>query len=277
MPLITIIISVRNGAETLSKCIGSVIDQTYEYKELLIMDGASTDGTQEIIQSFGQHVTYWESAIDRGIRHSWNKAIEHIRGDWIIFLGADDFLWSPDTLAQAASLLRKTDPSIRVVYGMVNLVDKDYQIVRKCGNPWNWWRRLLFQRTIPMVPHQATFHRKELFTTHGKFDESFLVAGDYEYLLREYKNRPFLFIPLIVSGMGNWGRGNIFPFKIIGTIEHFFARRNNGFPGISVLWLLQFVKDFTHLFIEEIFPISKGRALLKPLRYIRNKILKLIW
>jgi Glycosyltransferases involved in cell wall biogenesis len=84
-PLFTIIVAVLNSKETLERCIESVNSQTYPYKELIIKDGGSTDGTVEILKNNDDKIAYWESSPDHGIYHAWNKALQYARGEWICF------------------------------------------------------------------------------------------------------------------------------------------------------------------------------------------------
>jgi glycosyltransferase involved in cell wall biosynthesis len=93
--MISVIVAVFNGAKTLQQCIDSVAGQTYPHKELIVIDGGSIDGTREILEGDATKLAYWVSEPDRGIYHAWNKALARARGDWICFLGADDYLWSP--------------------------------------------------------------------------------------------------------------------------------------------------------------------------------------
>ena len=86
-PLLTIIVAVFNGAKTLERCIDSVVQQTWPYKELIIMDGGSTDGTVDLLKRYDSKIKYWESRPDRGIYHAWNKALDHAEGEWICFIG----------------------------------------------------------------------------------------------------------------------------------------------------------------------------------------------
>ena len=90
-PLISIIVAVYNGEKTLQRCIDSVFSQTYPHKELIIIDGGSTDGTVDILQTNNDKITYWKSEPDNGIYQAWNKALDHAKSDWICFLGSDDY------------------------------------------------------------------------------------------------------------------------------------------------------------------------------------------
>lgn len=91
--MISIIVAVFNGKITLQHCIDSVAQQTYPNKELIIIDGGSKDGTVNLLEENRNKISYWISEPDRGIYNAWNKGLEQTTGKWIIFLGADDYLW----------------------------------------------------------------------------------------------------------------------------------------------------------------------------------------
>ncbi|MDL5501794.1 MAG: glycosyltransferase, partial [Candidatus Methanoperedens sp.] len=100
---------VYNGAKTLQRCIDSVSNQSYLNKELIIIDGGSTDGTIEILRSSQDKITYWQSGPDNGIYDAWNKALDHARGDWICFLGSDDYLWKSNVFEEIMPHLVKAE------------------------------------------------------------------------------------------------------------------------------------------------------------------------
>src|SRR5260370_29878005 len=102
-PRITIITVVRNGAATLADCIQSVVRQRYPNLEHIIVDGASTDGTQDVIRGFEGRIARWVSEPDQGIYHAMNKATRMATGDWVLFLGAHD--WLASDLARMAAHL----------------------------------------------------------------------------------------------------------------------------------------------------------------------------
>jgi len=95
-------VAVLNGAEKLQRCIDSVTNQTHPYKELIIIDGGSTDGTVDILMANDEKIAYWESKPDRGIYHALNKGLVKTRGTWICFLGAEDPFASDSTLETIA-------------------------------------------------------------------------------------------------------------------------------------------------------------------------------
>lgn len=157
------------------------------------MDGGSTDGSVDILKDNSDIIKYWESKPDRGIAHAWNKAINHASGEWVCFLGADDFLWSEDVLERMASRLKNA--SSRVVYGDVFRVTDAGQPIESIASPWS---RQKFVSHCLYFSHQGVFHHRDLFSEHGFYDESFDIAADYEFLLRELKNSDAQFEPDIV-------------------------------------------------------------------------------
>jgi hypothetical protein len=191
-PLITIIVAVFNGAKTLQRCIDSVVDQTYTNKELIIMDGESTDSTVDILKANNSKITYWESKSDRGISHAWNKALDHTKGEWFIFLGSDDYFWSKNALSDIVPFLVKAIPIHRIVYGKVFGVAEDGRIIEVLSGPWSPKR---FRHGGMYFSHQGIFHHKSLFENYGKFDESYSITADYEFLLRYLYQNDAVYVP----------------------------------------------------------------------------------
>ena len=97
-PLISIITAVLNGDKTLERTIQSVIDQDYKNIEYIIIDGGSTDGTLDIIKKYDHAIDYWMSEPDEGIYDAFNKGIQISSGEWIYFLGADDYFVDQNVL-----------------------------------------------------------------------------------------------------------------------------------------------------------------------------------
>jgi len=86
-PLISIVIASRNAASTLQQCLDSIICQRFQDWEIVIMDGASEDSTLDLLRERGAWINYWQSAKDQGICQAWNRALNHVSGQWILFLG----------------------------------------------------------------------------------------------------------------------------------------------------------------------------------------------
>jgi glycosyltransferase involved in cell wall biosynthesis len=232
-PQISVIVAVFNGAKTLQGCIDSVIAQTYPHKELIVIDGASTDDTVEIIRANDDRISSWESRPDRGVYHAWNKALDHAGGEWICFLGADDYFWSDDVLERLAPHLRAAaDQGVRVVYGRLALVSTKGGLVEMFGLPWEKAGRRF--RQDMSIPHPGTMHHRSLFETHGRFDESYRMAADYELLLRELKSRDARFVPGVISvGQRLGGVSSVAPHQLLNIQEVVKARRKNGIRSFS--------------------------------------------
>lgn len=244
-PLISIIVAVKNGDKTLQRCIDSVCDQIYNHKELIVIDGNSTDKTMEIIKKNADHISYWESKKDSGVYQAWNNALDHACGEWICFLGSDDYFWNKDCLYRLRHFLDYATQKTRIVYGKVNVVSEKGDILYTIGKPWKIIRKKFYQ--INCLPHPGLMHHRSIFEEHGKFDESFMIAGDYELLLRVLLKSNALFIPVTLVGMQHGGLSTIKENSIIGLIEMRKALRMHGirFPGFY--WALGLLKSYLKL------------------------------
>jgi glycosyltransferase involved in cell wall biosynthesis len=179
--------------------------------ELLVVDGASTDGTVEILRRRADRLAWWVSEFDHGVYDAWNKALPHVRGEWVQFLGADD--WIPDAAdwTELGERLRAVTADVRVAYGAVRVVSPSGIVIAVVGEPWECAGPAFARRMS--LPHQGVFHRRGLFAAAGPFDASYRIAGDYELLLRELPARPAWFLgprPVVanmtVGGLSLHGR-----------------------------------------------------------------------
>jgi glycosyltransferase involved in cell wall biosynthesis len=238
-PAIAIIVAVFNGSATVQRCIDSVVGQTYPHKELIVIDGGSSDGTAEILKENSQKIAYWVSEPDRGIYQAWNKALAQTHGDWVCFLGADDYLWDAHVLERMAPHLSSALPAARVVYGQVALVNESGTVLNSFGKPWPELRPA-FMRGDALNIHQAMFHHRSLFEDRGTFDESFRIAGDYDLLLRELREGRAEFVPCLVAGMQHGGVSSHPASKVTTIREVMRAMQCHGLKppaGLRAAWL----------------------------------------
>ena len=91
-PKISIIIATYNAGKTLARCLQSIREEKTNEIELLVIDGGSKDNTLDIINTYQDTIDYSCSEPDKGIYDAWNKGISHAKGDWMMFIGADDYL-----------------------------------------------------------------------------------------------------------------------------------------------------------------------------------------
>ena len=246
--LITIIIAVFNGAKTLQQCIDSVAQQSYPNKQLIIIDGGSTDGTVELLQANDQSISYWVSEPDAGIYNAWNKGLKQANGEWICFLGADDYFWDDQVLASMSRLLVKLPVNIRVAYSQIMLLSENGQELYLSGEPWQKVKQRFKQ--LMSIPHPGTMHRRDLFEQHGYFDESFRIAGDYELLLRDLKTADAEFIPdLVTVGMLQGGISSNPKNTLLQLHEVRRAQQKHGLKMPSIKWLMAVLRVYIRLFL----------------------------
>jgi glycosyltransferase involved in cell wall biosynthesis len=271
--LISIIIATYNRAKTLQQCIDSITCQTYPHTELIIIDGGSTDDTVEILKANADRITYWESKKDHGIYDAWNKGLDHAHGEWIYFLGADDYCWAPDVLNQILQQILQhiisAGKGVTVVYGKVALVSSSGKVLEILGKSWEKSKRQFFRGRC--IPYEGVFHHKSLFDRYGKFDSSFRIAGDYEFLLRVLKNTEAYFASnVIVSAQRIGGVCNA-PQSELQTLKECVRAQKRHLGKIALLlkWdivmayakkiLRSTVGEHATNYIVDIFRVMNGR------------------
>ncbi len=178
---ISIITVCLNSVETIERTITSVLNQAYSNIEYLIIDGASTDGTCEVINRYKDRLEYWCSEPDGGLYHAMNKGLQRATGDVVAFLNSDDW-YLEGVLECVASYFEKTKADV-LCFG-VTRENKDgrrndrYSRVRIDENG--------FERLE--VFHPATFAKKSIFNEIGGFDTRYCLAADYDWLIRMKKH-----------------------------------------------------------------------------------------
>lgn len=182
LPKVSIIIATFNAEAHIEKAVLSVLAQTYENVELIIMDGASTDKTVSKIKQLQSSSTNIRlvSEPDNGIYNAWNKGLKLAQGQYISFIGADDWL-DKDAIANVLTYLHEV--SELLTFGNVNLVDEVGNIRYETGqfSPDNLHRGFGFRTT-------TVFFNRLTFESVGMFNETYKIAGDSEWLLRAYLN-----------------------------------------------------------------------------------------
>lgn len=266
VPSISVIVAVLNGRTTLQECIDSVTRQTYPHKELILIDGGSKDGTVELLETNSNKFSYWISEADRGIYNAWNKGLAQARGEWICFLGADDYFWDVTVLERMVAHLKTLPMNIRVAYGQIIRINDDGQMSQPMGESWVQVRKS-FQQYM-CIPHIGTMHRRTLFEQHGTFNESFRIVGDYELLLRELKTGDAVFIPDIITvaqRLGGMSTNLANKFKIYREI--LYAQRMHGqrLPGKHLLKVM--TRDCLQLLLWKLI----GDQLARKLRDLRRR------
>lgn len=178
-PKITIITAVYNRVDKIEQCISSVVNQTYNNLEYIIIDGGSTDGTVDVIKKYADKIAYWCSEPDKGIYDAWNKSLKHVTGDYVLFMGSDDALCDYQTISRVVSEL---DCDVDILSGcFYTVVEKENMDVYSTNE------YMLEQKSFPGygIPTQGLFIRSSLFH-ENEFDISYKIAADFKFTVRLY-------------------------------------------------------------------------------------------
>lgn len=164
-----------NNAEGLRKTIESVVCQTFNNFEFIVIDGASTDGSVETIKEFENRITYWVSEPDKGIYNAMNKGILKAKGEYLLMLNSGDVFYSEATLEKVFNSILDKD----IVYGNVVWTKKN-----EIDFISNFPDRLKFSYFInSSLGHQAAFIKRDLHSKVGLYNEKYRIVSDWSFFL----------------------------------------------------------------------------------------------
>lgn len=180
-PFFSVVTVVRNAASQIERTLESVIGQDMDNYEYIVIDGASTDGTLEIIRRYSDHINYIISEADAGIYNAMNKGLSKASGCYIIFMNAGDCFASETVLSQVALSVHNT--TFNLLYG-------DYIRVSGTGSTQTIPSRTADKIWYGMIAsHQSIFYNLDFLRSEClKYDESYRIAADYK-LTTEIINR----------------------------------------------------------------------------------------
>ena len=246
VPFFTIITASFNSEKTICKTIESLLNQSFKNFEYLLIDGKSTDKTVEIIKNFEPRfkekgITYkWISEKDSGIYYAFNKGLNLANGNWISFLGSDDY-YTENALKLYNNAIISSEKSIDLCYSKVQIVTEEKN-VSVINETWKW---SVFKKYMN-IPHVGSFHNKDYFKKYGNFNETFKIAGDYELLLRANKTLKTLKVDEITTFMSENGVSNNQVSKVFK--ETFKAKQQTGKRNVllcTIDYLIAIAKYFT--------------------------------
>lgn len=237
MKTITIIIATYNAERTLDRCLQSIVPQLTNECELILIDGNSKDGTNKIIESYRNNISYTISEPDKGIYDAWNKGIRIAQGKWIAFIGADDILL-PDAINIYLNTIRQTPviDSYDYICAHNEHVDNKGKLVKVIGGAPKW---KTFKRTMNAA-HVASLHNKfNLFEKIGYYDLAFKICADYELLMRKKEKLKYLFISDHIAKMQIGGMS----FSTKAIIEAYKIRDKHNSCS-KVINCILFLRDY---------------------------------
>ena len=180
---ITIITVSFNSAATIQKTFNSVKNQTYQDIEYIVVDGNSTDGTQNIIKQNQDFIDKWISEPDKGLYDAMNKGIKMATGDIIGILNSDDTFSNAKVLEKIADFHLQND--IQASVGNIRQHDKDGKHKRTYSS--HYWKPEKLKIGF-MPPHPSIFFKSELFEKFGYYKLDFVIGSDYELITRFFLN-----------------------------------------------------------------------------------------
>lgn len=234
---ISVITATFNRVDTVAQALASVRGQSWPQVEHIVIDGASTDGTLQVIEAQRVRLAVLVSEPDGGLYEALNKGFALATGDVVGLLHSDDFFADAQVLARVA--LAFADPAVDGVYGDLDYVAKadSSRIVRR-------WRSGAYTREKLsrgwMPPHPTLFLRRSVIERWGGFDTSYRIAADYDAVLRYLAKGgiSLAYIPEVLVKMRLGGESNRSLARILRkTREDYAALRRNGVGGAgALLW-----------------------------------------
>jgi len=178
LPRITVITPSLNQADYLERTICSVLDQSYENLEYIVIDGGSSDASADIIRIYEDGLAHWQSEPDAGPADAINQAVQRATGDIIAILNADD-LYLPGTLERIAKRMTQADEPKWVVGHCLRIGELDEQLGQlNATRPSDLAGFLMHDSGL--LPSSTTFYRRDIFDSFGRFDAQMRFAWNYE-------------------------------------------------------------------------------------------------
>lgn len=201
-PKISVVIVTFNSEKVLEDAIQSFINQDYENKELVIIDGKSADGTVGIIKKYAENIGFWSSESDKGIYDAMNKGWKKASGEYILYLGSDDRL-----LNGGLSALGNNANEADIVYGDVKCMHPNGIVkTRLADNP-----KIIRKR--PFCSHQSLMMKKNLFEHYGGFNCEYKILADFDLIQRACMGGASLQYVNYYISLFNMGGVSAFTFK----------------------------------------------------------------
>lgn len=275
-PFFTIITSTYNAAATLPRLLDSLASQTCRDFNWIVQDGASSDATMQIVEQYRSRLPeiLADSSKDSGIYDAWNKAIDRWQdnmGEWVLFLGADDLLADVDILNRVKNKIKHISDKIIFCAGDIIMFNQDNiqsQIILTTAS--DSFKRKNYK--IPF-PHSSLFTKKSCLLEY-KFDISFKIRGDYDFILKTLNNKDQIHIlHIIVTKMAVGGISSQEHMRKRHTIESLkIFTKIKSFQGI--IWSIDnYIYQYKLKIKNKLLQNRLGESIWVILQQIRKKLL----
>ena len=179
-PKVSIITVVYNGIVHLEQTISSVLGQSYDNIEYIIIDGGSTDGTVELIKQYEDKIAYWVTESDAGIYDAMNKGLAKATGEIVGLINADDW-YEKDAISVVVETFEKENAD--VVHGSMRIVKEGGESFVKMA-----MSDISNLKKGMLLNHPTVFAKRALYEQYGNFDTSYKIVADWEMMMRWFLN-----------------------------------------------------------------------------------------
>ncbi len=248
-PLISVIVVVYNAKGTISSTLKSIVEQDYKNIEIIIIDGKSTDGTIEIINSYSNKIDVFISEKDEGVYDAMNKGIDASKGKWLFFLGSDDVFINKTILSSIFSPYVYS--AIDFLYGDVVLTSN-----RKIYGGEKNYMSLVDKN----ICHQSIFYKRTVFEKLGKYNLKYKILGDYDLNLRVFKDTSLqkCYLKKVVSLYNNKGLSSyVLDYTFHAHVLNIFAKNKENLLFIPELQQHHFYYGIINLYRKNILVGAK--------------------
>lgn len=180
-PKLSVITIVYNNVRDIERTMLSVLNQTYPNIEYIIIDGASTDGTKDVIYNYKSRLAQFISEPDKGIYDAMNKGLSMATGDYVLFMNSGDEIYAPETVTEVFDSAASAD----IYYGETEMFNEQWESMgqrRHCA-PENFsWKSFKYGMSIS---HQAIYVKRSIA---GPFDLQYKYSSDIDWIIRAAKN-----------------------------------------------------------------------------------------
>jgi len=255
-PLISVITVVFNGVEYLEQTINSIIGQTYDNVEYIIIDGGSMDGTLDIIKKYAGQIDYWVSERDEGIYGAMNKGVSVASGQWLNFMNAGDWFYSDDII----TLIGDGHADIDFIYGDHELRYPTFNTFYKALSLSEIWKGMVFS-------HQSLFVKRLLMIKSPFNTTKYKTSSDYNFISNivfdkktcsYYVNKCFSSVD-----MDGYSGNNLYNY----IIENYkIAKKYNKSYYLHIYYLYKFISAIPKEFIKNNLSIKYVDSIRKLLK-----------
>lgn len=236
-PKISVVTVVYNNENYIGSTIESVINQTYNNIEYVIIDGGSTDKTKEIIEKHIDNIDVFISERDKGIYDAMNKGIALCSGDFILFLNSGDVFYANESIIKLAEYVMKCI-HVDIIYGDVGVAFQKFNFMSIMKS-----KNIVDIRKGMVANHQSCLINRELHLKYN-YDLRYKLASDYHFILKSYLNGANIIqVPIVISvisdgGVSDSNRLSVFreKLKIKNELDY------------SIINFFSFCKESTYMF-----------------------------